>query len=236
MKRCVLKSGVVRIHRHEVGFTLLELLISLTVLALFIPLIFGGFSFGSRVWDRTERAEKQQSLVMMRTFLKQQLHSAFPPVANNFYDATTKTFSGLEDELSFVAPLPQSTNIVGKAIYILKEEISEEGLKSLVVSWQPEFGALGILRNGRDLTEVTLIANIKRLSFRYFGSNGSSQPNAWKTIWSDEKRLPQLIQIMIEFPRDDKRRWQPLIIAPAITGAPLCEYDPVSRLCKVGSR
>jgi len=42
-------------YRGNRGFTLLELLISLTILSLVTVLIFGAFRMGIRAWEKGER-------------------------------------------------------------------------------------------------------------------------------------------------------------------------------------
>lgn len=236
MKQYHLKTYLRGECQYEGGFTLLELLISLTILALFVPILFGGFSFGARVWERTERAQNQQGLVVVRTFLKRQLRSAALPMMSAFYGSVAKTFSGQENELLFVASLPQSAGTLGRGMYVLKMKTSKEGLKSLIVLWRPEFTTIENSGNIYEATEVTLIENVRRLSISYFGFSHNSQSDVWAPSWSDSERLPQLVRIAIEFPLHDKRKWQPLIVAPAITADSLCEYDPVSRVCKVGPK
>lgn len=236
MKQLHLKTQLRGGCRYERGFTLLELLISLTILALFVPILFGGFSFGARVWERTEQAQNQQGLVVVRTFLKRQLQSAALPMMSAFYGGLAKTFSGQENELLFVASLPQSAGTLGRGLYVLKIRTSQDGLKSLNVLWRPEFTSAENSGHIYEATEVTLIENVKRLSISYFGFSHSSQSDVWSPSWSDGDRLPQLVRIAIDFPLHDKRKWQPLIVAPAITADSLCEYDPVSRVCKVAPK
>lgn len=234
MKRYHLKTCVRGEYQYERGFTLLELLISLTILALFIPILFGGFSFGARVWERTERAQDQQGLIVVRTFLKRQLQSAALPLMSAFYGGAVKTFSGQENELLFVASLPQSAGAFGRGMYVLKMKTSKEELKSIIVLWRPEFTTTENSDHIYEVTETTLIENVRRLSISYFGFAHNSQSDVWTSSWPDGEQLPQLVRIEIEFPLHDKRKWHPLIVAPTITADSLCEYDPVSRVCKVG--
>ena len=58
------------------GFTLLELLISLTILGVIVVIIFGAFRIGIRAWEKGEKdVESRQRQRIVLDLSKQQLAS-----------------------------------------------------------------------------------------------------------------------------------------------------------------
>src|SRR5579864_2460479 len=63
----------------DAGFTLLELLISLTLLAVLSAILFGGLRFGTRAWERSEvMASETDEIAIAQNFLRRQLSDAYP--------------------------------------------------------------------------------------------------------------------------------------------------------------
>ncbi|HOO91604.1 MAG TPA: prepilin-type N-terminal cleavage/methylation domain-containing protein, partial [Syntrophales bacterium] len=63
-------------YRGNRGFTLLELLISLTILSLVTVLIFGAFRMGIRAWEKGERnIDGRQRERIVLDLIKRQLSS-----------------------------------------------------------------------------------------------------------------------------------------------------------------
>ena len=60
------------------GFTLLELLISLTIMGLIVVVVFGAFRIGVRAWEKGEKdVETHQRQRVVLNLIKRQLASIF---------------------------------------------------------------------------------------------------------------------------------------------------------------
>lgn len=95
--------------RREVGFTLLELLIAITILGLLATILFGGLRFGTRVWNTGDQAlerfsEVQSAYEVMRRTLTRAV--PLPSVIDAAdVDAGKSAFSKAEHKGSaFLAP------------------------------------------------------------------------------------------------------------------------------------
>ena len=65
--------------RHSRGFTLIELVVALTLLALMSTVLFGALGFAGRSWEGGEaKAEQVGSMRLAEGFLRSQLESAHP--------------------------------------------------------------------------------------------------------------------------------------------------------------
>jgi general secretion pathway protein J len=98
--------------RHgEAGFTLLELLAALTVLAVLMAMMFGGLRFGARVWERGDAGLR--GLAELQTaagFIRRQIAQAIPVepgIAGGGDEAAAlPAFRGTEDALRLIGPAP----------------------------------------------------------------------------------------------------------------------------------
>ena len=65
--------------RAEAGFTLLELLVSMTLLALLAIAMFGSLRFGARAWDRSEaHGAGMEQVRLVQQLLRRDLEQAYP--------------------------------------------------------------------------------------------------------------------------------------------------------------
>ncbi len=61
------------------GFTLLELLVTLTILTMLLGVIFGCLHIGIRAWEKGEEvAEENQEIRILRDLISQQIRSLYP--------------------------------------------------------------------------------------------------------------------------------------------------------------
>ena len=91
---------------RQQGFTLLELLIALTLLGLILVLLFGGLRLGVRSWDASQKqVDSLNSVRSLENFLRREMSVAYP---YRWKAGPTRrvAFLGERDKLSFVAQLP----------------------------------------------------------------------------------------------------------------------------------
>ena len=88
------------------GFTLLELLISLTLLGLILVLLFGGLRLSVRSWDSVQRqVDNLNSVRSVESFLRREMER-IQPYRWKAAPGPRFAFVGERHKLNFVAPLP----------------------------------------------------------------------------------------------------------------------------------
>ncbi len=55
---------------------------------------------------------------------------------------------------------------------------------------------------------------------------------SWRTSWSNEKTLPQLVRIYAVFPDGDARIWPEFVVAPRVSVDVNCLYDALTKYCQ----
>ena len=89
------------------GFTLLELVVALTLLALMASILFGALGYAGRSWEGGEaKVESTAAMRLSHGFLRAQLESQHPMRMRKMPDYPL-LFSGGLDELRFAAALPE---------------------------------------------------------------------------------------------------------------------------------
>ena len=90
----------------QAGFTLLELLIAMTLMGMILVLLFGGLRLGVRSWDASQRqVDTLNSVRSVENFLRREISLTYPYVWKNT-PGQRVAFLGERNKLSFVAQLP----------------------------------------------------------------------------------------------------------------------------------
>jgi general secretion pathway protein J len=211
---------------ESAGFTLVEVLVALTLLALLLPLAFGALRQATAAWERIGGdAAAAEQINGAQAFLMRQLTQAYPA-----YLGTLPTpqidFEGRAGELGFVAPLPAALQVGGMGRYRVATEW-REGRRDLVLRWQAQLG-----RDDRPRQTLPLVTDIDRVELRYFGATRPGGPPAWHREWRAAQSLPSLIAMQVVFRPRDRRAWPELVVATAIDVDGTCLFDPLTRGCR----
>ncbi len=190
------KHEVIMMNRHISGtitsikgFTILELIVSITILTLVALIIGQGFRIGVNSWDKGEaETVETQKLRILSGMLTQQLKS-FYLYRTELEDDVEESilFKGEKDSILFVTTLADS---------------SYGGLKWVRYSYKD-----GILfyKEGRlpdkdvmehiEGDEEVLDADIEEVVFEYYGS----EEDDWSDTWDNEDALPDSVSIKLSY-------------------------------------
>jgi general secretion pathway protein J len=216
--------------RHDAGFTLLELLVAMTVLGVLTGLLASGLSFGTRVWERERNqldATSELQLVqdVLRRILTQALPLSAPPEASRPEESP---FTGSSNSIEFLGPPPAQSLAGGVYTYRLSTRVDAERTR-LVLEWRlrPPQGskvraqvtnaALGERERLLGEHEVILLDTLSNAEFAFFGASEDGSTATWRDDWHDATKLPQLVRLKISFRPGDRRTWPDLLVAPRIT-------------------
>ena len=174
---------------REAGFTLLELLIAITILSLILVALSGGVHFAGSAWRKQEeQIARQGDINAVQTVLRQLLASA-------------KDLQGSSQDLKFVAPMPAALARGG----LFDIALFQSGEK-LLLSWQPHFkgAAASLPRN-----ETMLLDGVTFFELTYYVDQ-----KGWQHATTDKTKTVDLIAIKARL--SDGRAWPSLMISPVI--------------------
>lgn len=199
--------------KGERGFTLMELLIALTLFAVLMTALVGGLGFGARVWEKSDdRLEARSQLDIVHGFLRQRLEEALPASEVDEAARRQPLFSGEPERLRLASFMPDS---LGEGIFLLELSLrrrpGDEETSDLILRWRPWPEA-----SAQDVGERVILDDVDGLDIAYFGADEGQATATWRDRWQERPLLPALIRIDLQFSAGDGRRWRPLVVSPMV--------------------
>jgi len=181
---------------REGGFTLLELLISITIFAMILVALTSGLHFAGNAWDRQQQRDVRDGDVnAVQNVLRAMI-------------ASGRSFEGDRGSLKFVGSMPAALERGG-----LYDVTLDRTGNRLVLSWRPHFK--GFTKPPLP-QHAELLKGVVNLDVAYYqGDQG------WQHRLDGKSKPPDLIAIGVRF--DDGRVWPALVTAPLMR--PLAAKD-----------
>jgi hypothetical protein len=164
---------------------LLELLISMTILALILATVLGAIRVGSKSWESGEqRAEENQRTRTLFDTMALELTMVYPLRVKD-QDRDVIAFRGKSDSLSF-ATLPQSYGAEPFSHMMRIVTYSVEPDRGLVATERYPLLGVGGSFDSLEGRERGLDARVSDARFRYLVPEGKSEeklPPTWRDYW-----------------------------------------------------
>jgi general secretion pathway protein J len=179
-----------RMTQREKGFTLLELLISMTLFLLVVVIVGGalrlGFrsiGVGERRIDTLERFRSSYGIVMT------QLQSSAPLTYDDEDGAKKFYLKGDATHLQFASNQSIWGGDKGCVIASYRLEAGNDG-KLILFASERSVGMEGT-------QEIKLFDDLKTLSFAYFGRETIEEEGKWTEEWLDNTKYPEQIKVTL---------------------------------------
>ncbi len=182
--------------KRSLGFTLIEVLIAMTLLSVMVVLLFGSMKISAESWQKGEdKISEVNEIAVVYQFFRNHLSPALPLWDDFSGENDDFAFAGRSQELKFVSSFPASAKKAGLQVFSLKL-IKEGGEQSIQVTITPFFPAAE--REEWHKEEVTLLHHVRNLSISYYALDETQSEGLWQEDWLEQDMLPKLVKIQIE--------------------------------------
>lgn len=182
---------------HSRGFTLLEMLIGMTLLGFILTLLFGGFRLASVSWNTVEeRAERAADEQAGRSLVRQLITYAQPLHLKHLTEQRL-AFEGGGDALRLVAPLGQ-IGLRAVELTIEPEDKSEnqpQGLRIVLRNGPLRYDAAVFSESITDQRKHLLLGDLSEATFSYFGKEKNADDPQWHDTWLNSDQFPLLVRL-----------------------------------------
>jgi general secretion pathway protein J len=203
-------------HKSDNGFTLVEMLISILILALVSGMLLDGLRLVTHsVGRETSRFDRSSQIALVENFVRAQLGDA-QRIVLAAGPAGPVDFTGEVDRLVFISPAPASVAFGGlqRLALVFNAGTSAAG-GTIEADWQP-------YRDGSDAAPAAenrvLLDHVNTAVFAYFGSTRANEPLEWHDEWRELSDLPLLVRLAVVF--SDGRTMPELIVALPLATVP----------------
>jgi general secretion pathway protein J len=194
--------------RAAAGFTLVEVVIAMALLAAIMAMLYSGLTFALRSWDAGDaNGRRVADRRLGENFLRRELTELFPM---RWKDATAVKFAfeGEEDHLRFVSSRPAGLQEGGLSLVGLEVGAGPGVAASATGSNDPRARNLYMRRAMPDdeavsfaplekADPVLLIANVDNVQFSYFGAEGDFAEPRWIDSWPYKAHMPLLVKLRV---------------------------------------
>lgn len=207
--------------KRAAGFTLLEVLAALVLLALLLVGVYSGIRTATHsVRSGTAAIERIDQVRSAQQFLRRELAQSLAQPISHTDHGEPIYFEGSAREMRYVAPLPGYLGKLGPQLQRLQlVDDGHGGLRlELSLALLPPDG-----QPPQPLGEPqVLLDHIKAGSFHYRGVDQQGAAVPWSSAWTDGRLLPQLVRVELQVPGtvDWPQLDVPLRVNPAQTGLP----------------
>lgn len=197
------------------GFTLVELLLAVTLLSMLLALAYGGMRAATRATDRGQQVlEESGRLRMAHQFVRKQINQAIPLAFSQTEGAAleapiSEVFLGAADSIRFVGPMPGYLGFGGPQVQEMTLVQGENGIEL-----QLTHALVQAFEESRltDREPIMLLDGIERAEFQFLTRDEKGEFLPWTNTWEDPSRMPVAVALDIEFAEGSRADW-PLLVA-----------------------
>lgn len=204
------------------GFTLIEVVISASLLAVGLALVFASIRGAGRATERAEvQSQREERLRAVQGFMRSQVTAALP-IAYQFNAETGEAsfFTLSATKLEFVATMPGYLSRGGPYLQTI-ELVPGQGGQRLIFQHQL-LSSEGPLPAERE--PVVLFDGIAEAGFDARTLAQTSATSSWQPQWNASAQLPPLVRLRLRF-ADGSRRWPEFVAAPRLAVAVSAPLD-----------
>lgn len=194
--------------RTSCGFTLIEVVLALSIFALMGAILYGAFSLSHSAVEKSQASfERNQKLRSFTDLMGSYIRSAYP--YRQSAQDTTVFFEGQEDQLAFVSSLSLAMGGRGMSKIRISWEGAEDGAGPIQL--EEEVPVRFNLSDDRDpgglRNDALVHERVKELRFAYL--DPKTEEEKWEERWdgSEKLALPRAVRLSYRNSQGKEVRW-----------------------------
>ena len=201
------------------GFTLVELLLAITLMSILLGLTYTGLRAATRSSQRGEimlaaGGEMRASHQFVRRQINQMLPLPFAVAGDR--DETRIIFVGEAGSIQYVAPMPGYLGSGGPQVQLIEwVSNADSGVlqfsHALLQGYEEE--------RMFDREPVILLEDVDSAGFEFLGMDEGGQLTGWTTSWDQPDKFPVAVRLNVAFNEDRHIQWPELIAGVRIDEA-----------------
>ena len=205
---------------NDQGFTLLEVIVAMTLLAVILGLATGGFRFGARAWEAGEATMAQSNDFHTTYRLMRRLLARAYPLPVGPEEDLRFLFEGTEDRLRFVALLPPYPGRPGPYVVTFENRESDDvdAFRLTIAPLNPDQED----HAGEVFDDLVLAPGPVAVAFSYQGDLSGGD---WAQNWTSGNAFPRLVRMRVTGQGTGNRPWPTLTLPVAIDMDAACVFE-----------
>lgn len=203
--------------RHT-GFTLVEMLLAMTLMSMLLALAYGGLRASTRATEKGQQILEDSSRIRMtHQFVRKQINQLLPLAFDQNEDGSERTvFLGDTRGIRYVAPMPGYLGWGGPQVQELYFEEGEDGLElvlshTLLQGFEEQYLY--------EAEPIFLLGDIKDARFSFLGRDENGELTSWAQTWDQVDVLPAAVSLEVEFNEDVYIQWPLLTTSVRVDGS-----------------
>lgn len=203
------------------GFTLLEVLVALTVMGLMFAVLTGGLRLGGRYQARARQTIERTAEFQTTQRLFRRLLTRAYPLAHEAGDELRFVFGGSRASVRFVALMAAYPGQPGPQLFVF--ELSEND--GLLLSRRPYLAGDDPFDDSYFDEDIVLVEGPISGRFSYFEPDIEGTGGLWRDDWTDGGSFPGLVRLSVTRTGDADDPWPDLVVPVAIGMDLACMFD-----------
>lgn len=205
------------------GFTLIEILLALMLLAMLMAGAYAGIRTATRAAHAGQtQIDRTNKLRVTQEFLRRELSQTLALPYEKESDGKLTVFAGKPDIITFVGPMPGYLGHGGPYVQqiALERDVGTRKLTFRHMLYN------GYTKDGHDKVDsvdpVVLLENIDDATFEYRGLDEAGKMSDWEDEWKRANIAPAMVRVKLRFTRGYAQAWPelviPLMVDPSAAG------------------
>ncbi|MCF6317762.1 MAG: prepilin-type N-terminal cleavage/methylation domain-containing protein [Proteobacteria bacterium] len=204
---------MIKSHKQQSGFTLLEIIVVMTMLSLIMVMVYGAINTSRTMAAKgLTRIDASNEVRVVQQLIRRQI-SRILPMAFKEEDDTFVIFAGDEQHIMYVSPMPGYLGKGGPHVQLI-EIVNAKGGKILQFShWLLNDSLEEDSFTDSDQEPVVLLENIKSAEFSFVKLDEEGEMGDWENTWEESENTPLMVRLDVDMGRNALMPWPAMQVA-----------------------